>query len=119
MQTCRNSKSHREAPQTTEYDCNKESEESQKRVALERDGEEEDIDKAMAELTEAMEAARIAERQAREDGRRVEKKPRWVRRLRCCACEDRSGASCNGACSGCGHVRCAECMFLELVPDTS
>ena len=97
----------------------RESEESQKRVALERDGEEADIDKAMAEVTEAMEAARIAERQAKEDGRRVEKKPRKVRRLRCCACGDRSGASRNGACSGCGHVRCAECMLLGSVPDAS
>ena len=95
----------------------RESEESQKRVALEP--EEVDVDGAMAEVTKAMEAACIAEQRAREDGRRVEKKARRVRRLKCCACEDRSGASRNGGCSACGHVRCAECLLLESVPNAS
>ena len=86
---------------------------------LEGDEKEVDVDKAIAEVRKALEATHIAEQRAMKDGRRVERKPRRVRRLECCACKDKSRASRGGACSSCGHVRCAECLILEAVPTAS
>ena len=67
----------------------------------------------IAEIEQIAEARRRTEEYARENGRRVEKKPRMILRARCCACKEKAGVKYDGTCSYCEHTRCPTCIVLE------
>ena len=89
----------------------RESEESRKKVTEEK---EMDMSDMIAEIKNIKEARGRTETNARENGKRVKKRPRMIRRVRCCACEKKAGVKYNGTCcSYCEHTRCPECMVQE------
>ena len=96
----------------------REDDECRKKVAHEPEEEEEeeeemiDMSNMMAEIKEIAEARRKTEKQARDDGMRVEKKARMRPRPHCCACGKQPGVKHNGTCS-CGHSRCPEYIILK------
>lgn len=90
----------------------REDDESRKKVAHEPEEEMIDMSDMMAEIKGIAEARRRTEKQARDDGMRVEKKARMRPRPRCCACGEQPGVKRDGTCS-CGHSRCPECIILE------
>ena len=67
----------------------------------------------MAEIKQIAGARRRTEEYARENGRRVEKKPRMILLVRCCACKGKAGVKYDGTCSNCEHSRCPICIVLE------
>ena len=90
----------------------KESKKSRKKVTDAPEEEEMDMSDMIAEIKKIKEAR--TETNARENGKRVEKRPRMIRRVRCCACEKKAGVKYNGTCcSYCEHTRCPECMVQE------
>ena len=91
----------------------RESGQSRKKVADAPQGREIDIGDMMAEIKEVAEARRRAEKQARDDGMRVDKKARMRPRPPCCACGERPGVKRDGTCA-CGHIRCPLCLILKL-----
>ncbi|KAK3169305.1 hypothetical protein OEA41_008688 [Lepraria neglecta] len=91
----------------------RESGQSRKKVADAPEEEEMDMSDMMAKIKEIAEARRRTEKYAREDGRRVEKRPRMIMRVRCCACEKKARVKYDGACSYCEHTRCPICLVLE------
>ena len=62
-----------------------------------------DMSDMMAEIKEIADARRRTEKYAREDGRRVEKKPRMIK----------ARVKYDGTCSYCEHTRCPTCLVLE------
>lgn len=69
---------------------------------------------AMTKVKEVIKARRRAEEQAKEDGRRVERKPRMKVRRLCCACGEKEVVRSDGT-YACGHMRCAECLESESI----
>lgn len=55
----------------------------------------------------------LREQNAKEQGKRVEKKVRARRRPNCCACQKVSTCNDQLVCSNCGHERCAQCCYAE------
>jgi len=68
-----------------------------------------DMSEMMAEIKENSKARLKAEKQAIEDGRRVEKKPRVIIRRQCCGCGEMSGLTSDGETRCCKHI-CATCF---------
>lgn len=94
----------------------KESGQSRKKVAFTPQEKEIDMGDTMAEIKEIAEARRKTEKQARDDGMRVDKKARMRPRPLYCTCEGRPGVKRDGT-RACGHIRCPQCLILR--PDAS
>ncbi len=91
----------------------RENEESRKKVAHapEEKGEEEEIDMSdmMVEIKEIKVARQRTEEQAREAGRRVEKKTRLKIRRQCCGCGEMAVVKSDGETNCCKHI-CVTCL---------
>ena len=91
----------------------RESGQSRKKVADTPEEKEIDISDIMAKIKKIAEARRRTEEYAREDGRRVEKKPRMIMRVRYCACEEMARVKYDGTCSYCEHTQYPTYLVLE------
>ena len=67
----------------------------------------------IAKIKKIAEARRRTEEYARADGRRVEKKPRIIIRVRCYTCKEKARVKYNGICSYCEHTRYLIYLVLE------